>query len=234
VTALLHSLTPSARRLVTPELASGQLAHYAEEDCAGFMVPLDRDVDLAPLDDVVAQALAKLPQADPSVDAQLAPDLHRALPLTRREAADVGVFRYLAVVRHPELVRHRWEYRSFSTMLTRFWRGGTRHDANAFSRWWWIAELTRDGDDYELTRRALGRTVLSTHLFSRSLAHHRPTLEAMVDVLEDVPAPHVEYALKNFGKMLSVCVVEALDSNELRRLLVRAVALAGQASQGSG
>jgi len=56
----------------------------------------------------------------------------------------------------------------------------------------------------------------------------------MVDVLEDVPAPHVEYALKNFGKMLSVCVVEALDSNELRRLLVRAVALAGQASQGSG
>lgn len=223
---LLHSLIPSGRRLVTPELASGQLALYPEEDCAGFMVPLEREVVLADLDDVVEDALERLPATDPSVDAHLAIELHRALPLTRREATDAGVFRYLSVVRHPQLVRHRWEYRSYSTMRTRFWRPGTRHDANAFSRWWWIAELTRDGEDYELTRNALERAAFSTHIFSRTIAHYRPAIAATVEVLRDVPGPVVEQALRNFGKMLSVRVLEAMNEEELRKLLRRALSLA--------
>ena len=230
---LLYSLLPSGRRLVTPELASGQLALYPEEDCAAFMVPLERDIDLGAFDGVVADALSRLPSGDSSTDAHLAVELHRALPLSRREAAEPGVFRYLSVVRHPALVRHRWEYRSYSTMRTRFWRAGTRHDANAFSRWWWIAELTRDGEDYALTNAVLARSALSTHIFSRTLAHYRPAVAMMVDVLAEQPGALIEATVKNFGKMLSVRVLEALEEAELRTLLIRAMLLAAE-SEGRG
>lgn len=69
-----------------------------------------------------------------AIDAALACALHRALPLSRRLAADWGLWRYLAVVHRPDIVRHRWELRSWTTMRDRFWRGGTRPGSNVFGR----------------------------------------------------------------------------------------------------
>lgn len=219
---LLLALAPGARRLVTPELASGDLARHAEDECGTLLAPMRRDISLAALDHAVHEQLRVLPRGDARADVVLGPMIHRCLPLTRREAADPGVFRYLAVIRHPELVRHRWEYRSFATMLTRFWRPGTRHDANAFSRWWWIAELTRDGDDYTLTRRVFERSALATHVFSRDIASVRRAVDVITRVLGDAPSGEVEVALKSLGKMLSVYVLEALPDEELELLVRRA------------
>ncbi|MDH5671185.1 MAG: DUF6339 family protein [Myxococcales bacterium] len=215
----MWSLLPSGRRLITPEFASGQCPRYDEKDCGPLVAPMPRDISLEALDQTVHRALLDYPPADANSDADIAIDIHRSLPLTRREAADPGPFRYLAILRHPELVRHRWEYRSYATMRDRFWRAGTRHDANAFSRWWWIAELTRDGQDYGLTHRAFSRSSLATHLFSRELCSHRPAIEAAVELFADAPASTLEASLKNLGKMLSVRVLEALDKEELLGLM---------------
>jgi hypothetical protein len=226
VNDVLMSLRPGARRLVTPELASGSLGRYVEGECAAFMDPLERELPTVPIDAVVARVMSNYAAHDPAADSELAIAVHDCLPLTRREAADPGVFRYLAVVRHPELVRHRWEYRSFAVMQGRFWRAGTRHDSNAFSRWWWIAELTRDGDDYTLTRQVLDRGSLAVHLFSRELCHYRPAVAAAVAVLRDEPGALIEASLRNLGKMLAVRVIEAMDARELRSLTAEALELA--------
>ncbi|MGD8862185.1 MAG: DUF6339 family protein [Myxococcales bacterium] len=225
---LLRSLRPTARRLVTPELASGKLGRYVEAECAAFVAPLEREVPLVPIDAVVDRVLSNYAPHDPAADSELAIAVHDSLRLTRREAADPGVFRYLAVIRHPELVRHRWEYRSFAGMQGRFWRAGTRHDSNAFSRWWWIAELTRDGDDYTLTRQVLDRGSLAVPLFSRELGHYRPAVAAVVHVLRDVPASLIEATLKNLGKLLGVRVLEAMGERELRALTGEALELAAR------
>ena len=133
-------------------------------------------------------------------DGFLAESIHRALPLSRREAVGMGVFRYLALLRYPRLVRHRWEFRSLSSMRSRFWAPGCRHDSNAFSRWWWGAELTRDGDDYSLTSKVFARSALSTHLLNRKIADYRPALVAIVEELAPCTGPVIELTIKNPGK----------------------------------
>jgi hypothetical protein len=176
------------------------------------------------------EVVERFDEADLQMDAFAAPAFHAALPLTRREAADPAPFRYLAIVRHPEVVRHRWPYRSFATMRQRFVRHGTRHDANAFSRWWWIAELTRDGSDYELTRSVLARSSLATHLFSRHLCHHRPAIQACIDVLGEAPGAEVEATLRIVGKALSTRVFEAMTREELREVVAEARTVARASS----
>ena len=229
----LRSMLPAGRRLVTPELAKGVRPSYDESECGALLAPLARPVHLGDLDTVVARALERTCPHDPSMDPDLSSSIHRALPLTRREASDIGVFRFLAVIRYPQLVRHRWEYRSFATMQSRFWAAGTRHDANSFSRWWWIAELTRDADDYSLTRAVLSRSALATFVFSRGLALHRPAVSAVAAVLAEAPSPLVEPTLRNLGSLLSVRVLEAMSEAELAPLVHQARQLA-EAAQKAG
>ena len=216
----LRRLRASGRHLVTEELARGTVGRYDEEALAAHLMPAERQLSLDGFDRTLKSILARFRPGDPGMDPELAEAVHRHLPLSRREAADPSVWRYLAVVRHPEAVRHRWEYRSFATMRSRFWQRGTRFDANAFSRWWWVAELTFEkGAPYELTRLALSNGALSTHLFTRQLAWHRPTLAACVRVLQDASGPEVERTMRTFGKMLSVRVPEAMSAEALEALV---------------
>lgn len=224
-------LRSSARHLVTRELVSGARDRYDEATLAEHLVPLSSlvpgdAVALLPLDEAVASVLAAHPRFDPRLDAEMAVAVHRALPLTRLQASDDGLWRYLAVVRHPEAVRHRWEQRTFEAMRQRFWNVGVRSDGNVFSRWWWAAELTLRDGDYALTRTALSHSALATHLFTRQLAHHRPTLAACIEVLSQVPSQDVDGTLKILGKLTSTRVLEAMDDAALHALVREAHTLA--------
>ena len=154
MTGVLRRLAPTGRRLVTPELARGELQRHAEDTWAPHSEALPRDYGLEALDEGLAGLIAAVPEHSSELDARAAPLIHQALPLSRRAAADAGIWRFLAVVAHPDFIRHRYEYQSWATMRSRFWRAGLRHDSNTFSRLWWIAELTQDGGDYSLTQRA--------------------------------------------------------------------------------
>ena len=220
----LRRLRASGRHLVTEELARGTVGRYDEAALSAHLAPAERQIALDGFDRALKTTLERFAPGDPQMDPELAMAVHQNLPLSRREAADPGVWRYLAVVRHPEAVRHRWEYRSFATMRSRFWQRGTRFDANAFSRWWWVAELTFEpGAPYALTRLALSNGALSTHLFTRQLAWHRPTLAACVRVLRDASGPEVERTMRIFSKMLSVRVPEAMSAEALEALARAAV-----------
>lgn len=218
---MLRRLINEGRRLVVPELASGERDRWPEEAYLPLVLEAERTRSLEQLDEVVDRARAEFPPHDTALDAWAAPRLHAALPLTRREAADPGIWRYLAVVYRPDFVRHRWENRSWSTMSRRFWSPGTRPDSNAFARLWWIAELTRDGDDYDLTERVLRRQPLATNLFVRGLSSYRPVVATLVDALEDAPSEVIEVTVRRMQKAAATLVVEAMGEEELAGLVGR-------------
>jgi hypothetical protein len=216
---MLRGLAAEGKRLLTPELASGAVDRWQASDCAEFLIELERGLDLDPFDQAIDRALQALPRYDPSLDATLAPALHRALPLSRREAADPALWRYLTVVHRPDFVRHRWENRSWSSMRSRFWSPGTRPDSNVFARLWWIAELTREQQDYALTEAVLARQHLATTLFVRTLGSYRPAVAACMQELESSPSQQVEATIKLLNKALGTLVLESLSVDDLAPLI---------------
>lgn len=65
--------------------------------------------------------------------------------------------------------------------LDRFVGAERKH---AVARLWWMSELFRDGDDYVPVERAMRNADIPNYLFRLDLAHHRPTVQAAVKVLE--------------------------------------------------
>lgn len=133
----LHRLLPAARLRLQPDFFAGASA----PDLGEFVKPFERGVSLTPLAGVIRDLLEREgPTLAPSTDAWLAPRLHAAVRLTRREAADRDIWAYLAVIEFPEYVRARWGAepgRWFASEVNQ-----------ALSRLWWGAEMCRDGADY--------------------------------------------------------------------------------------
>lgn len=222
----LYNLELTGRRLVTPELATGELPAHAREAWIDHARALPRLIELDQLDAELERLLREVPPHSTQLDARAAPVIHRALPITRREAADPGLFRFLAVVHCPQFVRHRFEFQSWEAMRARFWRAGLRHDSNTFSRLWWIAELTAEGGDYSLTERAFASQSLAIPVFVRQFAHYRPAAIACIEAFEQQPGGIIERVLPRFNAHLSTVPLEGLDVRELRGVLDELIDLA--------
>lgn len=222
----LHSLAPTGRRLVTRELASGELPRHEASSWVDHARPFAREIDLTPLDRGLARLMSEVDEHSTRIDALAAPLLHRSLPLSRREAADAGVFRFLAVVHRPDFIRHRYEFQSWPTMRDRFWRAGLRHDSNTFSRLWWIAELSAAEGDYSLTARAFATQSVAIQVFVRSFGYYRPALVACIDALEGQPGGILERVLPRFNAYLSTVPLEGRSEEQLRTRLEELIDLA--------
>ncbi len=216
---LLRRLRNEGIQLVTPRLASGEEPRVAEAKYADLLEPCERELSLNALDAALDEILASSQPFDTSIDVRAAPAIHRALRLSRREASEPGVWRFLAVVHRPDFVRHRWENKSWSTMRSRFWSIGTRPDSNALCRLWWIAELSRQEDSYELTERALRRQVLANNVFVRALSFYQPAVRACIEVLENEPQEVIERAMLRFNRVLSTVSLESQSFEDLSSLL---------------
>ncbi len=226
MSAILLSLAPTGRRLVTPELATGELLRHPSSAWVDHAHPLARELELEQLDAELAALMVEIPRHSSELDARAAPVIHRCLPLTRREAADTGAFRFLAVVHCPEFVRHRYEFQSWATMRSRFWQAGLRHDSNTFSRLWWIAELTAVNGDYSLTERAFSTQSVAIQVFIRNFAHYRPAATACIEALDGQPGGIVERVLPRFNAYLSTVPLEGLGVTQLRGCLEELIDLA--------
>lgn len=213
----LASLRPSGRRLLTPAFLAGE-RECAEAERREHVAPLERPVALDGFEEVVRRALRE-GLARPVDDGRLAVELHQALRLTRREAAEIGVWRYLAVVAGPELIRRRWRADQ-KTFASRFWSPGTRPDSNYYARLWWIAELSSGPDgDYERTRRALRSQALATAIFVRNFCHYFPAVKACVEVLADEAQERVARAARELYRELALVPREALAAEDIAEFL---------------
>ncbi|MGQ4414666.1 DUF6339 family protein [Streptomyces sp. SAS_269] len=120
-------------------------------------------------------------------DAWLAPRLHAALRLSRREAADSRLWNFLALAVAPDYVV--WRHRSAKgrdglppvVAANRF--SGT-HYTQAFSRLWWAAELFRDGSDYTPVQVACGNQDVLNTILRLDIIDHRPTAQALIRLVE--------------------------------------------------
>jgi hypothetical protein len=218
---ILQSLLPEGRRLLTSEFLHGERARWSEDECRDLVRPIDRSLAL---DALFAAIPSELPPNKADVDARFAVALHRSLPLTRREAADPGVWRYLAVVAAPELIRRRWSAEE-KTFRSRFWRPGTRPDSNYYSRLWWIAEVTAGPDrDDARTLKALASQALANAMFVRRFSHYFPAVQACISVLGDRSSEVVHRAALTLNRELALRPREALTADDIAEILRRGLA----------
>jgi hypothetical protein len=221
----LRRLTEDGRRLLGEpflrgehEIAETVLAAHVEE------VPGAPAVDLRPLDEAVAEVIAEYDRYDSGMDSVLVAEVRRHVDVDRRTAADPGLWHWLAAVRYPEYVRHRWQFKSETAMREKFLGAGTDLYSNAFHRYWWIAELTRDGRDYELPRAVFGDQTMVNKVFDRWFARYRPAAISLCRELLEEPPWVVEETTTKFNHALTNVQLEALDEPALRTMLERVIA----------
>ncbi|MER7574513.1 DUF6339 family protein [Streptomyces sp. NPDC126514] len=115
-------------------------------------------------------------------DAWLAPRLHAILRLTRTEAADPGLWNYLALGVAPDFVVWRHLSEAKKSVNARYFKGP--HHKQAFARLWWSAELFRNGPDYEPVVVACGNQDMLNTVLRLDVIDHRPTAQALVRLLQ--------------------------------------------------
>ncbi|MFD6359239.1 DUF6339 family protein [Streptomyces roseolus] len=174
----------AAESFLTEDLLKGVAGH------AG--VDLDKVVDrlpeedprweVEPVRDLIEDAMHAFEENRTQADAWLAPRLHAALRLTRREAADRRLWTHLALAVAPDYVAWRHFSRTTSKIGPERFRGAP--DRQCFSRLWWAAEMFRDGPDYAPVVAACGNQDLIHSALRRELIDHRPTAQALVQVIE--------------------------------------------------
>jgi|GEM_PF-3210719 len=177
----LQELELAATALLDEQYREGT----ASPDLGDFCRPFGRPVDLEAAADVIAEGMRRFSGKDRAAsDSWIGPRLHAALRLSRREASRRGVWRYLGVCVLPEYVRWRFTDPKKDPPkpppLERFVGDETKH---ALGRLWWMAEMFRDGADYEPAAKALSNQDVINNLFRNDTAHHRPTAQGAVRVL---------------------------------------------------
>lgn len=237
----IYALTREANDLVDEEFLRGDRDLTDEEieatreeldfdlepedfDVEGLRAKFDaiRSDEKVEFDDVVIDGSEYSP-GDASIDAVVASEVRKHLNLTPEQAAHDGLWRYLAVVEFPDFVRYRWPYpasrRSFKSARDKFLEGARDLYEHALVRLWWIAELTRDGNDYTLTKAALENQELANDVFDRGFARYPPAVRAVVDELSGEPSTIVSDTTTELNHALSTIRLESLSESELRGMV---------------
>lgn len=179
---ILKTLKSDVKDLVTEDFRVGRTEVGFEGRAAELKRASDLpSISLHPVEALLSEATDQFDGNRDSADEWLAPRLHAMMRLTRREAAETGIWQYLALAAFPEYVRWRHGGAEPAT-LTSF--TGRAND-QAFSRLWWVAELCRNGSDYGSAVSAARYKDL-IKFTNYPLMRHRPTALAVVEVLDSL------------------------------------------------
>ncbi|MEU1123026.1 DUF6339 family protein [Streptomyces sp. NPDC005899] len=138
--------------------------------------------------ELVEEAMLRFDAGRTEADAWLAPRLHATLRMTRAEAANAGLWNYMALAVAPDFVL--WRHMPPGTTDA----GAPRkvnsarfvgpHYSQAFARLWWAAEMFRDGPDYGPAEVACGNQDMINTALRLDAIDHKPTALALVSVLK--------------------------------------------------
>ncbi len=220
----LQRLTEDGRRLVGTEFLRGE-SSLTEQELDEYLEPIPGEptADLGVIDEAVETILDEYEEYDTSMDGELVEPIHRELDISRRVAGDPGLWHWLAIARYPEFVRHRWEYNSEEAMREKFLGAGSDLYSNALHRLWWIAELTREGDDYSTTQAVFSNQTMVNKVFDRWFARYRPAVIAMCDELADEPSWVIDETTREFNHMLTTVQLEGLSEPEAREIIQKII-----------
>lgn len=211
-------------RLVLKRLTPAGLAAINEE----FLTSADAALDLNPafeeqipvtvyLDEFLSlaeTAVRSTAPGDSDLDAELAVQLHKALPLSHRVAMDRTIWYYLSCCVAPTYVRHRWREKG-RVKRERFLSPLRR---NCFWRLWWSAELLRKGGDYSAVASCFKYQDLYEALLGRAFSRFPPAARIFANVLSKEQRSTVRKTTININYVLSTVVLEMLDDAMLTQL----------------
>lgn len=190
---------------------------------------LGHRIDIDAVRAFIDEAMRRFPSAGTAADIWLAPRLHYALRLSRRQAADRGLWRWLGCVFAPDLVRWRWGSPDKESRDPKSAANTERfvglYYKHALARLWWMAELFRDGPDYDFVAAALGNPDIPNNLFRMDVAYHRPTALAAVRVLDGKTGRQANALAKAVNSAATTLVIDviapdvALDADATTRWL---------------
>lgn len=182
-----------------------------------------------PLDAVTAAIEEAGGGTGSEVDAKLIEPLHRALPITLREAADMRIWHWLTV-RCQEIVWQRWpkyhrqwqetgelKGEAVSRFLGRNSLNGVSR--NTLARLWWTAEQMSEGDDYSLARDAVENQDRFQAIFERRYGLYLPAARACLESFQGLSEDEVRDAARWLQQCLSTTVLEHLSEAEISALL---------------
>lgn len=135
-------------------------------------------------------------------DRWLSPRMHYALRLFRGEAAERGVWQWVAM-RYPWYVQWRWADREGAIANDRWW--GPIHK-QAFARLWWGAEIFRDGCDYGPVERAFVFQDLPNSYLHRPVVRCRSLALAIVDRFGESNSPSAQQ-VNGLARVLNLATV---------------------------
>ncbi len=135
-------------------------------------------------------------------DRWLAPHIHYSLRLFRSEAADRGIWQWIAL-RYPWYLDWRWADPNGKVADDRWW--GPIHK-QAFARLWWGAEIFRDGPDYRPVQRAFVFQDLPNSYLHRPLVRCRSLALAVVDRVSSSVAPSSDQ-VNSLARVLNLATV---------------------------
>jgi hypothetical protein len=135
-------------------------------------------------------------------DRWLSPRVHYALRLHRAEAADRGVWQWIAL-RYAWYLEWRWADPDGLVSDDRWW--GPVHK-QAFARLWWGAEIFRDGPDYRPVEQAFVFQDLPNSYLHRPLVRCRSLALAVVDRIAASSAPSAEQ-VNSLARVLNLVTV---------------------------
>jgi len=185
------------------------------------------------IDDIETAIAALSPDSTQSaIDTALVEGVHRALPFTRREAADPRVWQWLCVSHFPSLVWRRWaggepapaelhdalKVPLYPRFLCRASLNGMSR--NTLARLWWTAEHL---GDYDLARSALSNQDMFQNIFERSYGIYPPAARACLGRFQGRKESEIRAAAKWLQQAASTTVLEALDEPEIAAVLDEAL-----------
>jgi hypothetical protein len=186
-----------------------------EEDIESF----SGNVDMEKVDKILQEAIDKLEEGEfdraSDMDGFVAPRLHEATDITRREAADPEFWNYMSLIFKPEFVRKRWPSCAKNRFVMR-----TSTDRHALSRLWWIAELTERDGDYRYTEIAFSNQDIAQNIFDNDFSHFEQILPPVLERLED--SEKTSSVATKYGEILNrrfaVLLEEDMEDEQLEEL----------------
>lgn len=171
------------------------------------------------LDAIVEDDDEEHKQYEHTIDAAAAESVREYIDIPRRVAAKDGLWHWLAVAKYHKFVYHRW--RESGNIEEKFLAAGTDIYSNALHRLWWGAELTREGDDYTLTRAMFRQGELANDVLDRWFARYQPASRTVVDFLAGEDSDTVSDLTRDFRNELSSYTLELMQEEEVEALLTR-------------
>jgi hypothetical protein len=185
-----------------------------------YSVPIqDLTADLDGLRDELEDIVADKEPYDHEIDAEAAEPVREYLDITRRVAAKDGLWHWLAVSEFPNFVYHRW--RESGNIKEKFLKGGTDIYSNAIHRLWWGAELTRDGSDYDRTRRIFMQGELANDVLDRWFARYEPAAKTTVDSLDGEDSSFISDTTRDMRNELSGYTLELMTEDDIKEFIDR-------------